>query len=830
MQRIETKLSRSKACSRSVWPRCHWVRNNSSHCLTNIQSSSARSKLQPYPASVTGWEWVCRAAAEDITTTQTMVARKMNAPQNELNPQSDLVLFQKQFHDAGLDPLSNFLGWLISNGVEGLEGESRKAGLYEGENGERGMVSLQDLKAGETLFRVPLKLALTDFPEDEESNALLYKGAPWSVRLSAKLLRQVAAGSSCPYWPYLQVLPQQVPAPLETFCWEDMQDIQYGPGQASLHEYNWLVSDAYSRCTPKSIGGASQELFQWAMSVVHSRTFGNASPGGGVGVRMLVPMVDMLNHGGDVTESGMLADPNHSATDNVRWDVTQRSDGTWEMVVSATQAVPAGYQLLLSYGERSSDDFFLHYGFVPQGNPHEEVQLFCSLEEALEWHLTRRQQYLYPGDQTLQVLEKLRLEYLRVLECFHQDKVDKAASLPQGADSLTSPDTSLEDRLEEREVEVENKTPILLHSQGRVDNVLVKAFTSVNSVKVSSTTNGSAKADMQPVEAAAATSADAGNLIAERCLELLQGMPTTLLQDVSLLWAHAVAACDDEEVENQLSVLQHYRKEMQLRGLTTEKWLGMAEEGVKAASWDDTSLSSNQESNKLQLLQPGASTIISTLQASPLADDDEALTMPPAFHINQETPSKSPSNVGNGDDTRATSKAKGGPRLPPALLSLSSQLSVSIEAFAWRMYMSAATVSATTSTDTASPLLLDEHEESILSTSRMDRDRINRTTSVSTPRAGSDICSTYVMGLQPDTADSAVLAASCGSNDFHVNMDGSPVVIMTTATDDASVAAVTGPRLLSVPHRLRIQYRLQKKMLLWDAVLAAAWAASCKQQ
>lgn len=36
-----------------------------------------------------------------------------------------------------------------------------------------------------------------------------------------------------------QVLPALVPAPLETFSWEDMQDIQYMPGQTKLHEYQW---------------------------------------------------------------------------------------------------------------------------------------------------------------------------------------------------------------------------------------------------------------------------------------------------------------------------------------------------------------------------------------------------------------------------------------------------------------------------------------------------------------------------------------------------------------------------------------------------------------
>lgn len=34
-------------------------------------------------------------------------------------------------------------------------------------------------------------------------------------------------------------------------------------------------------------------------------------------------------------------------------------------VLVLTQAVSPGQQLVLSYGERSSDDFFVHYGFVP---------------------------------------------------------------------------------------------------------------------------------------------------------------------------------------------------------------------------------------------------------------------------------------------------------------------------------------------------------------------------------------------------------------------------------------------------------------------------------
>jgi hypothetical protein len=50
--------------------------------------------------------------------------------------------------------------------------------------------------------------------------------------------------------------------------------------------------------------------------VVMSRTFGNAAQGGGIGVRMLVPLIDMLNHAGDET-GGLLSEP-ATPRDNVR--------------------------------------------------------------------------------------------------------------------------------------------------------------------------------------------------------------------------------------------------------------------------------------------------------------------------------------------------------------------------------------------------------------------------------------------------------------------------------------------------------------------------------
>ena len=106
--------------------------------------------------------------------------------------------------------------------------------------------------------------------------------------------------------------------------------------------------------------------------------------------------------------------------------------GEWHMAVSATRDIEAGEEILLSvgscspetgtgsagreysqrtargravplariahartcklwglpvaqYGDRHNDDFIVSYGFVPLGNPHDDVLLFPSVAAALEW-------------------------------------------------------------------------------------------------------------------------------------------------------------------------------------------------------------------------------------------------------------------------------------------------------------------------------------------------------------------------------------------------------------------------------------------------------------
>ena len=69
-------------------------------------------------------------------------------------------------------------------------------------------------------------------------------------------------------WPYFTHLSHVSPPPPQAL---HVSLTRSPPSflQAALHEYSWLVSDAYARLSPDALGGATDEQFQWAMSLLH---------------------------------------------------------------------------------------------------------------------------------------------------------------------------------------------------------------------------------------------------------------------------------------------------------------------------------------------------------------------------------------------------------------------------------------------------------------------------------------------------------------------------------------------------------------------------------
>ncbi|KAF6264965.1 hypothetical protein COO60DRAFT_1634018 [Scenedesmus sp. NREL 46B-D3] len=389
-------------------------------------------------------------------------------------------------------------------GVTGIGDENSQVALYEDADGDRGVIAVEDIPAGLQLLRVPLRLAITDVMEEQEKQQLVGQGALWQNRLVAKLLQQA--------------LPSAVPSALESFSAADAEAVQLPAAAAAICGHADKMAASWQSCRPDSIGGADLQTYRWAHSVVMSRTFGNAAQSGGIGVRMLVPLIDMLNHAGDET-GGLLSDP-ATAKDNVRWDVVSPDYSPsicWEMVLSATQAIPADAPLLLSYFEGSNDEFLLHYGFVPPSNPHDTVQLFSSITEALE-HLW--QQDVAQGKSGAELSPLYRQALDAGLAALQAELAAAAYGLD---DASWGP---LLDALE----------PIKVASGSRVSSSLIAALEVLK------------RGDMGAAEAA----------VAGLAWRQLAALGSPLLADLALLVADGHAAGDGEAVQVYGKLLRHY--------------------------------------------------------------------------------------------------------------------------------------------------------------------------------------------------------------------------------------------------------------------------------
>lgn len=304
---------------------------------------------------------------------------------------------------------------------------------------------------------------LDDEPGSEECDIDFDNDVPWSVRLACKLLRLKAQGDASPWKPYLDSLPEYVPsATALTFSYENILSIGYTYAREQIDFLSWVsISNFESLPVGAVPTGTTYEEFSLALAVVHSRTFSVPAKDrrGGV-VRLLMPLVDMLNHSGDVDVS-MSADRPMAAsdviaTDAVRWDCIAKIGGEFEMIVSATRDIIKGEEITLSYGERSNDDFFLYYGFVPPRNPHDSVQLFANLDEAVSWTL------LHLRDISLdETIEDIKTR----MSAFIRDTPNLSSNIASEIQDFEPLDSK---RL------ADDKARIVLQSNGRVDERLVQ--------------------------------------------------------------------------------------------------------------------------------------------------------------------------------------------------------------------------------------------------------------------------------------------------------------------------------------------------------------------
>jgi SET domain len=303
--------------------------------------------------------------------------------------------------------VTGLVTWCVERGAQGSGLAVRDAGPRG-----RGLVATRPVAPGEVVLSVPLDLCA--FADDDAPRPDLLPDAlkelaqvPWWARLACRLLYERALGSASEYAPYLALVPTE----LTTTPLVDDEAIQfltacYPPGGQKCEALRNAVAAAFAfLCTSTHsaalLSGASYEQFRTAVAVVHSRCYGYPDYERRRWVRIMVPLADIANHGGDRG----LPPPNVMwrpiADDgNLRWDVHEGC-----LLLSATRNLQPGEEALFSYREQSNDQFLLYYGFIPGDNPHDDLVLFDDVDDMIAWW---REAYHHPGQSDASLEARIR--------------------------------------------------------------------------------------------------------------------------------------------------------------------------------------------------------------------------------------------------------------------------------------------------------------------------------------------------------------------------------------------------------------------------------------
>lgn len=248
---------------------------------------------------------------------------------------------------------------------------------------ERGLFASRRVETGSPVLAVPLSACL-HAERPPNSIPSLAKSAPWPARLAFSLLVEAESGSG-----YVDSLPaaaeleEHHPLLMEPLRFlEASRELSYGPAEARASSLIVAADEWGSHLHAGAGGGA----FHWAFATAMSRTIGlqgitpeEAGIEGGFRVRdgdgtsrVMAPLVDLINHA-----EGEVA--------NVEWDVYGEK-GSLELVVTAKREIEEGEELTATYGDRSTDEFWAHYGFVPRAQgSRDDAVLFHSHSHMVRW-------------------------------------------------------------------------------------------------------------------------------------------------------------------------------------------------------------------------------------------------------------------------------------------------------------------------------------------------------------------------------------------------------------------------------------------------------------
>ena len=252
------------------------------------------------------------------------------------------------------ESFSEAWAWLEACGGE-------RGGVAVGEtDGLRGVVASTSLPPNNAdALRVPVALGLSDSTLEfgETPMGLAVPAAEWlllpvDARLALRLLYEREQGDASPWSLYIEMLPQHVHVGRH-LSEESLAELQSEEVAAQARESAQVTAAMYKRVRSLAdkydapdVCPFDEETWGWALDMVHSRSYTVDAGARGL-CRFLVPFIDLLNHDPDGCEF-----------------VYDEVDEAF--TVETSERPPRqGEPVVITYGQRTSEELMLVYGFVP---------------------------------------------------------------------------------------------------------------------------------------------------------------------------------------------------------------------------------------------------------------------------------------------------------------------------------------------------------------------------------------------------------------------------------------------------------------------------------
>ncbi|KAL3156684.1 hypothetical protein ABBQ38_000961 [Trebouxia sp. C0009 RCD-2024] len=269
--------------------------------------------------------------------------------------------------------LLDFQGWTLEQGLPKQQVEVRNV---PGQG--RGLFATEGIRKGQQLLQIPETLLLTAEKAAREccfGSVLTDAGLPdWTVLASylVELWDQHKEGEASSYWaPYIALLPEDTGCILEWTDKEVQGLLQGSPLQQKANEIRQAAAASWREVQPALQQAADKGLikpeaftqgrYQWAFSILLTRL---CRLEGRRGEEALVAWGDMANHRSDVDTF-------------LDWSASRKC-----VTFQPDRSYAPGEQMYVSYGQKTSGELLLSYGFMlaPESNPHDAYLLQLQLD------------------------------------------------------------------------------------------------------------------------------------------------------------------------------------------------------------------------------------------------------------------------------------------------------------------------------------------------------------------------------------------------------------------------------------------------------------------